>query len=86
LSQHLFLGLCLDVGAKLGHDSAKRRFVFLNYEKVVKASKEMKEEAGKKNYCYSGVNADLVYTFRNNASGKGRVDFDRNFSSHLKAQ
>jgi hypothetical protein len=61
-------------------------FCILNYEELVKVSKKMWQEAGKKDYCCYDLNADLAHAFSDNVTGKVRVDFEGIFSSHSKAQ
>ncbi|MDR2779307.1 MAG: hypothetical protein LBB16_03440 [Puniceicoccales bacterium] len=68
LSQYSISGLGINLGAKLGYDYANKPYGY-----NIDVSSE-----GKKNYCYYGVNADLVYELNNNAKAKFGLAYEGN--------
>lgn len=63
-------GLTLDLGAKLGYDSASKPFACKD--------KIKKDADGHKDYAYYGVNADLVYSFNEHAKARVGVAYEGN--------
>jgi hypothetical protein len=68
LSQYSIQGLGIDLGAKLGFDSARRPYG-MDYDSDIH---------GKKGYLYYGVSADLVYGVNSNAKAKVGVAYEGN--------
>jgi hypothetical protein len=68
LSQYSINGLSIDLGAKLGYDSARRPY----------GQKYNADEHHKKNYFYYGISADLVYGVTSNAKAKIGVAYEGN--------
>jgi hypothetical protein len=71
LSQYAVSGLGVDLGAKIGLDSAKKPY---GRPRITTGP----TPDGKKGYCYYGANADLVYSFNGNAKAKVGVSFEGN--------
>jgi hypothetical protein len=76
LSEHIVNGLGLEVGAKIGVDSAERPY-------GIKLTPVQREAIGKKNYFYYGLNADLVYGFTERANAKVGVGFNGNSAKKI---
>ncbi|MDR2737470.1 MAG: hypothetical protein LBB18_00820 [Puniceicoccales bacterium] len=68
LSQYAVQGLSVDLGAKLGYDTARRPYGAV-YQSVLH---------GKKSYFYYGVSADIVYGITSNAKAKIGVYYEGN--------
>ncbi len=61
-------GVSLDLGAKLGYDSADKPF----------GIHDKSERTGSKDYIYYGLNADLVYNFNEHAKARAGIAYEGN--------